>query len=385
VRVLQVHNRYRQAGGEDTVVARERELLTSAGHEVLQYQVENPLGAIGAASTLLMSAWNPVSARSVKQITAEFQPDVAHIHNTWWVLSASVVAALGSIPTVVTLHNYRLLCANAQLFRDGHPCEDCVGRGPWRGVQHRCYRRSFPASTLAAAAISIPRRLDVWRNVDLFLALTDFAEGRFVAGGIPEEKLVVKPNFVDDPGPRPVSPSESRTVLFAGRLSKEKGIDVLLDAWREASPEGLELVLVGDGPLRAGHESSAPSGVRFVGRVPRDEIGELMLAARALVFPSISYEGQPMVLLEGLAAGLPIFASDIGGVSETVGSGGSASLVRPGDRSAWADSIRRLADDSWVNGAGRRSRSVFESRYSAEHALNALMTAYEVAIAEHIT
>ncbi len=380
MRVLQLHNRYRQAGGEDTVVARERELLTSAGHEVLQCQVENPPGAVRAAATLLLSAWNPSSASSVKQITAEFQPDVAHIHNTWWVLSPSVVAALGSIPTVVTLHNYRLLCANAQLFRDGHPCEDCVGRGPWRGVQHRCYRRSFPASTLAAAAISIPRRLDVWRNVDLFLALTDFAKGRFVAGGLPEEKLVVKPNFVDDPGPRLNAPSASTTVLFVGRLSTEKGIGVLLEAWSRVRPDHLELLIVGDGPLADDVRALAPPGVRFLGHLGQDQIRELMLGARALIFPSIWYEGQPMVLLEALAAGLPLVVSGIGGIPDTVVDYGAALIVNR--KSDWAESLVRLADDVWVDGAGRHARAVFEGRYTPDAALDRLLDAYERAGAQ---
>jgi glycosyltransferase involved in cell wall biosynthesis len=378
--VLQLHNRYRQAGGEDTVVARERELLTSAGHEVLQCQVENPPGAVRAAATLLLSAWNPSSASSVKQITAEFQPDVAHIHNTWWVLSPSVVAALGSIPTVVTLHNYRLLCANSQLFRDGHPCEDCVGRGPWRGVQHRCYRRSFPASTLAAAAIGIPRRLDVWRNVDLFLALTDFAKGRFVAGGLPEERLVVKPNFVDDPGPRLNAPSASTTVLFVGRLSTEKGIGVLLEAWSRVRPDHLELLIVGDGPLADDVRALAPPGVRFLGHLGQDQIRELMLGARALIFPSIWYEGQPMVLLEALAAGLPLVVSGIGGIPDTVVDYGAALIVNR--KSDWAESLVRLADDVWVDGAGRHGRAVFEGRYTPDAALDRLLDAYERAGAQ---
>jgi glycosyltransferase involved in cell wall biosynthesis len=321
-----------------------------------------------------------VSARSVKQITAEFQPDVAHIHNTWWVLSPSVVAALGSIPTVVTLHNYRLLCANSQLFRDGHPCEDCVGRGPWRGVQHRCYRRSFPASTLAAAAISIPRRLDVWRNVDLFLALTDFAKGRFVAGGLPEERLVVKPNFVDDPGPRLNAPSASTTVLFVGRLSTEKGIGVLLEAWSRVRPDHLELLIVGDGPLADDVRALAPPGVRFLGHLGQDQIRELMLGARALIFPSIWYEGQPMVLLEALAAGLPLVVSGIGGIPDTVVDYGAALIVNR--KSDWAESLVRLADDVWVDGAGRHGRAVFEGRYTPDAALDRLLDAYERAGAQ---
>jgi glycosyltransferase involved in cell wall biosynthesis len=385
VKVLQIHNRHREAGGEDAVAGRERALLESAGHRVIEYQTQNPTGIAAAAFTLLLSPWNPMSARRILEVVSEHRPDVVHIHNTWWKLSPSIIGALSdaNVPVVMTLHNYRLLCANAMLFRDGKPCEDCVGTHPWRAVQHRCYRNSTLESLIAAAAIELPRRRGVWEDVDLLLPLTEFARGRFVAGGVPPEKLLVKPNFVDDPGPRAGAPSGSDSVLYVGRLSEEKGIRLLLDAWRLARPKGLELLVVGDGPLADGLGASVPPGVRLLGGLEHHNVRELMIEARALLFPSIWYEGQPMVVLESLAAGLPLVASKIGGIPETIADREAAILVPPGDRSEWADSILRLEDDSWVDTAGERSRSVFESRYSAEHALNGLMTAYGAAIAAH--
>jgi glycosyltransferase involved in cell wall biosynthesis len=274
----------------------------------------------------------------------------------------------------MTLHNYRLLCANAMLFREGRVCEDCIGTSPWRAVPHRCYRNSMFASAVAATAIDIPRRLGVWDDVDLFISLTEFARERFVAGGLPATKLLVKPNFVDDPGPRPNLPSTSNTVLFVGRLSTEKGVRTLLEAWHSSDLAGLELLVVGDGPLREELESTAPRGVRFAGRVAPERVSELMLRSRGMVFPSVWYEGQPMVLLEALAAGLPVVASDIGGIPETVA--GHSVLVAPGDRTSWTRALERLADAEWVDSASAANRAVYESRYAPEVALGELEGAY---------
>jgi len=379
--ILQIHNHYREGGGEDTVVRKERALLESAGHEVVEVEAENPREALATARTLAASPWNLASARRVKEVVAVHRPDVAHVHNTWWRLTPSILTSLAKahVPIAMTLHNYRLLCANAMLFRDGRPCEECVGTHPWRAVPYRCYRGSAVASWVAASAIEISRRVGVWSDVAVFLTLTEFAKERFVAGGLAAERLVVKPNFVDDPGSRTNPASESSTVLFVGRLSEEKGIRTLLDAWRTGAFADLELLVVGDGPLAGELHATAPPGVRFAGRVPPEQVAELMRRARAMVFPSVWYEGQPMVLLEALAAGLPLVVSDIGGIPETVGDGGAVSAP-PGDRSAWADVLNRLRDATWIEEASLQARAVYEARYSVEPALEGLMRAYETAM-----
>lgn len=383
--VLQVHTRYRQSGGEDAVADAEAVLLRDAGHTVVQFHAQNPPDVARSAMGLLASPWNPRSARRIAAVARRTKPDVAHIHNTWWALSPSVIASLDKVgvPSVVTLHNYRLLCANAKLFRDGHPCEDCVGSHPWHAVQHRCYRDSIPASAAAAATISVQQRLSTWQAADLLLPLTEFARDRFIAGGLPPEKLLVKPNFVADPGPRSIRPSESATVLYVGRLSPEKGIETLLDAWREAALDGLELVVVGDGLAQAAVTASAPPGVRLVGRLGPGEVRDLMLKARAIVFPSVCYEGQPMVLLEALAAGLPLIVSNVGGIPDTVNATKTAVVAEPGDRSGWAVALGALSDGAWLDGAGRHARNVFEARYAPEQALETLLGVYRSAIEAH--
>jgi glycosyltransferase involved in cell wall biosynthesis len=379
VRILQVHTTYREPGGEDIVVRAEAELLRSAGHEVVQYQAANPPDAVGAAASLASSPWNAVAARSVRRFADEVRPHVAHVHNTWYALSPAVLRALRAAgsPVVMTLHNYRLLCVNALLFRDGRPCEDCVGTHPWHGVRHGCYRGSAVLSVPPAATIAVHRRLGTWRrNVDLFLALNAFSKALLVRGGFPSEQIRVKPNFVHDPGPRATPARDSPTVLYVGRLVGQKGIETLIEGWRLLAPTGLELVVVGDGPLRARLEERAPTGVRFAGRLGAEDVRELMLAARTLVFPSLSYEAQPMVILEALAAGLPVLASDLGGTPELLEPVGEGWTVRAGDPSAWATGLHRLVDQQHVDQASGRARALYERTFTSASATAALEAAY---------
>jgi glycosyltransferase involved in cell wall biosynthesis len=381
MRILQVHTRYRYEGGEDAVAAAEAALLTEAGHQVVPYVAENPGSPGPAAAAMLASPWNPAAARAVAAAARRARPDVAHVHNTWFALTPSVVAALDGlgVPVVVTLHNYRLLCVNASLFRDGRPCQDCVGSHPWHGVRHRCYRGSVASSSAVAATIALNRLLGTWdRHVRVFLALNDFARERFVAGGLPPDRVRVKPNSVADPGPRPGPPSASRTVLFVGRLVAEKGVGVLLEAWGRLAPAGLELAVVGDGPLRAALERAAPPGVRFLGRLEPAAVRREMLAARALVFPSWLYEGQPLSVLEAFAAGLPVLASGLGGNVELVGGLGDGWLVPARDPRALAGRLAALTDDR-VDAAGARARERYRQRFTGPDNLRALEAAYREA------
>ena len=377
MRILQIHNRYREPGGEDIVVAAEAELLRSAGHEVRQFQVENPPGAVAAATAFAASPWNPLAAKRLRGVVTSFGPQVAHVHNTWFSLTSSVLASLHRlhVPVVVTLHNYRFMCANGLLFRDGAPCELCVGQHPWNAVRYRCYRDSIPASTVAAAAITINSQRGSWENnVDLFLALTEFARSRFIAAGLPEARIRVKPNFVNDPGQRPRPPSASTTVLYVGRISPEKGLEVALRAWA-FTPNDLELLVIGDGPQRAELEKRAWGRVRFLGRLSPDETRRHMFEARALLFPSLWYEGLPMVLLEAFAAGLPVLGSDLGSTTEILSSTPDW-CVAPGDAVAWEQALSQLADGPLVDAAGREVRAEYEARYTPDEGLRRLEEAY---------
>jgi len=381
LRILQVHTRYLQAGGEDVVVQSEADLLRSAGHHVEQHLVRNPPGVLRATGSLTLSAWNPWSARELRKRAQEEMPDLAHVHNTWYALSPSILRGLrqAGVPVVMTLHNYRLICANALLFRDGGPCRDCVGTHPWHGVRHRCYRGSAIVSTAAAATIALNQARHTWeREVDLFLALSEFAKHQYVAGGIPESKIRVKANFVVDSGQRETLPSESKVFLYVGRISREKGVDVALDAWKAIDDyQGFEFHIVGDGPLRSELAGRNVPNVRFLGSLPHEDVAAKLADARALLLPSIWYEGQPMVVLEALASGLPVLGSDLGGITELLGALGAGWLVTPSDHGAWSSAILRLRDDDMVDTAGRSARALYESRFTPETGLSELEEIYQ--------
>jgi len=367
VRILQAHTRYRQAGGEDAVVAAEAKLLRSGGHEVARLEARNPAGAAAAAGAMATAAWNAAAARRMTDRIAEFAPDVVHVHNTWFAMSPSVVQAARrkGVPVVLTLHNYRLMCSNGLLFRDGRPCTDCVDSHPWHGVVHRCYRGSATASVVAATNIAVNRSRGTWRNcVDAYIAMTEAARPLFVAAGLPSDRIVVKPHFVSDPGSRRQAPSASRTVLYVGRLEVGKGIEVLLRAWRQLGDTDLELLVIGDGPLRASLEQLAPAGVRFSGWLPREQVREHLLTARAFAFPSEWYEPFGLVVVEAMAAGLAVTGSRIGGVDELLGTSGADQLVPPGDAEALASSLERLREDGMADRVGALMRRRYEERFT---------------------
>lgn len=380
MKVLQVHTRYRQPGGEDTVVDAERELLAAAGHEVVRHEALNPSGA-KAALALATSPWNPAAARAVSAVADRFRPDVAHVHNTWFAMSPAVPAALArrGIPVVATLHNYRRVCANASLFRDGAPCEDCVGRSPLPGVQHRCYRGSYAASASAAAGIALNSRFGLLdRSVDLFLTVNEFARERFLRGGLPPERLRLHPNFVADPGGRPAPPSRSRTVVVAGRVERAKGVDVLVEAWRMAAPHDLELLVLGDGELLESLRAMAVPGVRLPGSASADEVRAHLLTARALAFPSVLYEGQPMSVLEAMSCGTPVIASHRGGTPALLDASPSAWLPAAGDVRSWARALTDLASSPAVaDEVGSALRRRWAKDHTGAAALERLTAIYE--------
>ena len=384
MRILQLHTRYRQRGGEDAVVETEAELLRAAGHEVITHLAENPSDGLAAARSFAAAPWNPLAARRVQQDAARRSPDVVHVHNTWFALTPSVLGPLRELglPVVATLHNYRLVCAAATLFRDGAPCTDCVGSHPGHAVRHGCYRGSSLQSAVAAGSIALQAARGTWhRDVDRFLALTEFGRRQFIEGGLPADRLEVKSNSVADPGPRHRPPSASRRVVFLGRLSEEKGLGVLLEAWRRAA-SSLELVVVGTGPMGDTLRASAPAGVRFLGSLSPEQVRSLLLEARALVFPSVWFEGQGLVALEAAAARLPVLLSDLGAMTELFAPHAHNLLMAPGDPSAVAAAIARLEDDAFVDTHGELTRRCYEERYTHRVALERLEATYRAVIAE---
>lgn len=390
MKILLLHNRYQQTGGEDFVFETERDALKAAGHEVETLEVFNteinsPLKALGAAAG---AVYSPRGRALAEGAIARFRPDVVHVHNFFPLLSPSVFHACTAarVPAVWTLHNFRITCANGLLFRQMRPCEDCVGRLPWRAVRHGCYRGSRAGSATVAAMIGIHRHAGTWqRHVARFIALTPFARDLFIRAGLPAQRISVKPNFIPDPAAHAAPPASRSGFVFVGRLSPEKGVSTLLNAWRE-NPH--PLTILGDGPL-AGEVAAAAArnpAIRYLGGgLPRPAVFAAIAAAEALILPSVWYENFPMVAVEAMALSTPIIASNIGALASTVSAGGNGLLFPPGD----AASLRRAADGFAARDASRkhalgvRVRETYERYLSVEAGLVVLLDVYRSAVADH--
>lgn len=379
-RVLVVHNRYQIRGGEDAVVKRESDALLRAGVEtevvlVSNDDIRSPLDRLRAAAEVAHAD------RGIAKVLAavdRFRPEVVHLHNTFPLISPAVhraVRATGAA-TVQTLHNYRVTCANAQLARNGRPCEDCVTGSPYNAVLHGCYRGSRLGSLAVARMIDVHRRCGTWtEDVDRFVALTPFAKSRFVAAGLPAERIAIKPNGLPDPG-RPPGGARSG-ILYVGRLSPEKGVLVLGAAARLAR---VPVAMLGDGPLAG--ELARLGGPALLGAGDGGAVGAAMAGALALAVPSLWYEGLPMVIAEAFAAGTPVIASRIGALPEIVEDEVTGLLVRPGDAADLARAADWIADHP-VEAArmGAAARAVFEERWSEEITTASLLSIYAEAIA----
>ena len=351
----------------------------------MQLVEENPQGSIKAAGSLFFSPWNPRAVRRVAAVANSFQPDVAHLHNTWFAMSPAVILSLKrlDIPTVLTLHNYRITCANGLLFRDGGPCEMCVGSHPWHAVKFACYRGSRTQSLFAAATIEVHRRLGSWtEHVNTFIALSEAQRELMIRAGLPSSKLRVKPNFVADPGARVRPPSASKQVVYVGRLSEEKGVQVLLDAWEQVDMPHLELLIVGDGPERSALEARQPPRTRFTGPLRSSEVRSLMLSARALVVPSLWYETMGLVVLEAFSSRLPVIASDVGAPGDIVRKAlGPKWIFRAGSVGSLKAALETIASDSWCDAAAAHARRVFEATFSESQAATRLVEIYQPLVA----
>jgi glycosyltransferase involved in cell wall biosynthesis len=384
VRVLLVHNSYRQRGGEDAVFEAERDLLAAAGHEVLEYRVHND--AVDGLSPLRLAArtvWSGDARRELAVLCRRARPDVAHFHNTLPLISPAAYGGVRStgVPVVQTLHNYRMVCPSALLYRDGRPCEDCVGLTlPWPAVRHGCYRGSRAASAAVGAMLAAHRALGTYRrNVDAWIALTGFQAELVSRGGVPRPRIAVLPNFLaEDPGVTgPAAPRGG--VLFVGRLTEEKGVGVLLAALREL-PRTVRLRVVGDGPLRPAVEAAARADARveMLGACAPAEVDAQMRRAAVLAVPSLWYEGLPMTVVEAYARGLPVVASDLGGLAAIVEDGLQGVRVPAGDAGALARALGGLcAAPARLCAMGEAARATFERRYTAARHLDGLLGIYE--------
>lgn len=384
MRILLLHNRYQFAGGEDAVVRSEASMLRGYGHDVEVVEVNNDSiqGPRSKASAALHAFYSQASYRAVRRALSCFRPDVVHIHNWFPVLSPSVffACAHSGIAAVQTLHNYRLTCSNALLFRDGAPCEDCVGSWlPVSGVLHGCYRGSRLGSAVVGAVMRTHELIGTWKKVRMFIAVSEFQRSLLVRAGVPKEKTVVKPNFVDeDPG---VGHGEGGYALLVSRLTPEKGLRTVLRAWEKLGDK-TPLIIVGDGPLAQEVRERAGSmrGVSYVGPKPPSEVFAYMQRAMVLLFPSEWYETFGRVAAEAYAAGTPVIGSRIGAVAEIVDDKKTGLYFTPGSADDLAAKVMQIACNPDVQMRMRgEARACFEKNFTKEANYRALMEIYRQA------
>jgi glycosyltransferase involved in cell wall biosynthesis len=388
--MLFVHNYYQRPGGEDAGVRQERDLLAAAGHRIVEYsRCSGEIALNGLSSRIRLGAgalWSKRTYSELCSLIAKERPEVAFIHNTVPLISPSAyfACAEGGVPVIQTLHNFRFLCPAGTFLRDGKICEECVTSTLFRSVSHGCYQGSAAASATLALMLASQRALGTWNEkVACYIARTEFARKKFIEGGLPAERIVVKPCFVHpDPGPRAGS---GDAVLFLGRLSPEKGLRTLITAWQQMDGS-IPLRLAGDGPLREELEAEIErrhiAGVKALGRVPEAELLGELKRARFLVFPSEWYEGLPLTIAEAFACGVPVVVSRIGSMIELVEDGVTGLHFTPGD----AADLAAKVEWAWkhpkeMEEMGRAARREYEAKYTAQQNYEALLRIYETASA----
>lgn len=376
-----VHNFYREPGGEDNVFRAEATLLREHGHDVETFTVHNDDvlegGRLRAAANTI---WNAKAASSLRRRLDDFKPAIVHVHNTVPMLSPAVyhAAKRAGAAVVQTVHNYRFVCPAASLFRSGAVCEACVARSvPWPAVVHACYRDSRSASAAVVAMLAAHRALGTYRrDVDAYIALTAFSRNKLIEGGMDGSRIHVKPNFLTaDPG---VGDHDGRFALYVGRLVDGKGIETLLEAWSDGTMP-LPLRIVGDGPMveTVREVARALPQVDYLGRLPHEAVVAAMKAATLLVFPSLWYENFPLTVLEAMAVGLPVVASDIGVLPELVSEATGGRRFPPADARGLADAVRRIAaspeEARTLRANGRRT---YLRQFSSDENYRQLMDIY---------
>lgn len=393
MKFVNVHNTYQRPGGEDFVFSQERQLLEEKGHKVVSYCRSNFEVESYSGLKQLDLAQRTIWARDVRKDFAELlrreKPDLVHIHNTFVMISPSIYAACREVgvPVVQTLHNFRLFCPGATFFRDGHVCEECVDHGLLRGVLHKCYRNSRSATAVTALMLAIHRRAGTWTSgIDSYISLTEFSRSRCIRGGLPSDKIFVKPNFVHpDPG---MCTTAGGYAVFAGRLSPEKRVSIILDAWSRLAGQGISIPLwvVGGGPERVELEAEAQrrnlTNIVFKGLLPRSETIAAIKGARFLVFSSEWYENFPLTIVESFAGGVPVICSRLGAMQEIVEDGRTGLHFTPGD----ADDLAAKVEWSWKHPGstrkmGREARAEYENKYTAEKNYEQLISIYELTLA----
>ena len=386
MKILQIHNEYQTVGGEEFSLNAEKSVLEENGHKVQQWIAKSSeiskFSPIKKFQVSLNSMWSRNIYSQIKSFLKVHRPDIAHIHNTVPLISPSVYAACQAenIPVVQTLHNFKFVCPGSNLYRNNQVCEKCIGKSfTYPALIHGCYRRDYLSTAFLVSTLTFNRLRGTYaKEIDTYVALTDFARQKFIEAGLPEEKLVVKPNFVTSQISE--GTHQGKYVLFAGRLISQKGIETLLQAWSLLGGE-VPLKIAGTGYLAKHLQSGLPANVEYLGQLPRQNVISLMQNATALVFPSEWYEGFPMTIVEAFATGLPVITSRLGGMAEIVQAGHSGWHFEPGNPQDLAITVRQAWDNlQEVKRRGELARLQYEELYSPDRNYKMLLNIYQKAL-----
>jgi len=394
MRILIVHNYYGSSApsGENKVFEAEKAMLEKHGHEVIVYtrHSDEIRGTCNEEQGTLQKLWgmvkgalctigNPFAARAVAKKCSEFKPDVVHFHNTFPLISPLAVRAASKYaPVVMTLHNYRTVCAAGVPTRNGKICSLCIDkRCSWDGVKNRCYRGSLLATVPLSINITLYSRwLPRW--VRRFLVFSEFQCNKMLEYGFPKDAMALKSNSIRLDRVCHNGITKEDQIVYVGRLSQEKGVHTLIKAWRMLGDSiGCRLVLIGDGDYRADYEALAKGlGVEFMGKQANDTVRSEIAKSKALVLPSECWEGMPMTILESFAGGTPCVVSNLGALPEYMRNGALGEVFEAGDSEACAEAIKRLLSRQDYDKMCAAAKHEAEERYSEDANYKRLMEIY---------
>ncbi len=386
--ILLIHNYYQSSApsGEDIAFREDEKLLRSKGHKVTLFTRHNDeinqFSLLEKLALIYQVSWSKRTYVEIEQLIKQNKPDIAHIHNTFPLISPSIYYVLKryKIPIVQVIHNYRLFCAAGIFYRKNKICEKCLENGDIWAVIYGCYRNS-PIQTFPVVLMhQIHRWLKTWaKQVDMYIALTEFSRQKLVIGGLPEERVAIKPNFFSSM-PEP-SYTHDNYVVFLGRLSVEKGVRTLLKAWKNL--QDIPIKIMGDGALKDEVISATKDNpsIEFLGHIPNEQCLELLKRSMFMVMPSEWYEGFPMTIREAFACGKPVVASRMGAMAEIITDGVTGLLFETGNSNDLASKVRWLAEhkDKAIT-MGKSARLETETKYTAEKNYEILMNIYKRAI-----
>lgn len=387
MKILIAHNQYKRRGGEDAVVDNEFRMLTNHGHEVNKYLVTNDVigGFIDKVTSAINLSYSSRSKIEFDKCLDRYKPDIVHVHNLFPILTPSILDSCNqkSVPVVMTLHNYRLICPSGLMTLNGKVCERCIVSGYHNAIINRCYRKSLVGSYFVSRMVKNLKDQNVWADkLSAMIFLTEFSKQKIIRSGITNKCMMVKPNFL--PSDDAINQANSRTkVLFIGRISVEKGVSLLLDAW---SDDFVDLEVIGDGPLLEIYKNKyKQENIFFSGQKDMVYINNQLSNTLFIVVPSTWYEGFPMVILEAFSKAVPVVCSDIGSLSEIVDNNVNGRHFKCGDYNDLNGVIRELLQDNKkVELLGNNAYQKYKKNYTEEVNYHTLMDIYTKAIENEI-